>query len=103
MLQSLAREFALNGVHMFHVEHPELGPASIRACLLQRQANLEAGPARHALDEQVAPMHPNDALCRIEPQTKAMARRLGGEERFEDAHLLVLGNTGAVVLYLDQH
>ena len=47
-------------------------------------------------------MHPNDALRGIESESESLPRSLGGEKRFEDASLLVLGNAGTIVFHLHQ-
>ena len=61
-------------------------PPSVRRAFGQREAHDEAGVAGHGLDRQVAAVpRDDDAIRDVQAQPGALADRLGGEERLEDA------------------
>ena len=69
----------------------------------ERQAHLEPGVARARLEPQVTVvLVDDDPPGDVEPQPGALAERLGGEERLEDAVPDLFGDTGAGVADLDE-
>jgi hypothetical protein len=72
-------------------------PATVRLQLVERQADAEAGVAGLGADAEVAAVLADDAHGVVEAEAEALAGRLGGEERLEDAVLQLGRNAGAGV------
>src|SRR6476659_2170003 len=76
----------------------------LRGAVLARQQHRDPGAlAEFAVDPDSSAGLMREAVNLREPQSRALADRLGGEERIEDLAEHIRGDAGAVILYRDRN